>query len=37
MRNLEEYAIQCMEELDAIGIEYGNIIEIKANTRAKKR
>ena len=37
MRNLDEYAIQCMEELDAIGIEYGNIIEVKINTRAKKR
>jgi len=37
MRNLDEYAIQCMEELDAIGIEYGNIIEVKVNTRAKKR
>lgn len=37
MKNLEEYAIRCMEELDAIGIEYGNIVEVKANTRAKKR
>lgn len=37
MRNLDEYAIQCMEELDAIGIEYGNIVEVKVNTRAKKR
>lgn len=37
MRNLDEYAILCMEELDAIGIEYGNIVEFKVNTRAKKR
>lgn len=37
MRDLDEYAIQCMKELVAIGIEYGNIVEIKANTRAKKR
>lgn len=37
MRNLDDYAIQCMEELDAISIEYGNIIEVVANTRAKKR
>ena len=37
MRNLDKYAIECMRELDAIGIEYGNIIEVKTNTRAKKR
>lgn len=29
MRNLDEYTIQCMKELDTIGIEYGNIIESK--------
>ena len=37
MRNLEQYAIQCMEEIEALGIEYGNIIDVMANTRAKKR
>ena len=37
MRNLDEYTIRCMEELDAVGIEYGNIIGVKVNTRAKKR
>lgn len=37
MRDLEQYAIQCMEELEAIGIEYGNIIDVKPNTRAMKR
>lgn len=37
MRNLDEYAILCMEELGKIGIEYGNIVEVKVNTRAKKR
>ncbi len=37
MRNLKEYTIRCMKELEAVGIEYGNIIEVKVNTRAKKR
>lgn len=37
MRNLNDYAKRCMTELDDIGIEYGNIIEFKVNTRAKKR
>lgn len=37
MRNLNDYAKRCMRELDDIGIEYGNIIEFKVNTRAKKR
>ena len=37
MRNLEEYAALCLRELDAIGIKYGNIVEFKVNTRAKKR
>lgn len=37
MRNLDEYAIMCKKELDNIGIQYGNIIEFKVNTRAKHR
>lgn len=37
MRNLMDYAAECMSELDEIGIEYGNIVEFKVNTRAKKR
>lgn len=37
MRDLQKYAIECMEELDNIGIEYGNVIDITVNTRAKKR
>ena len=37
MRNLEKYVLCCMGELDAIGIKYGNILEVKVNTRAKKR
>ena len=37
MRNLQEYLEICKEELFNIGIEYGNIIEIKANSRARKR
>ena len=37
MRDLELYTIQCMEELEALHIEYGNIIDVKVNTRAKKR
>lgn len=37
MRDLTAYAIECMTELDNIGIEYGNIIEFTVNTRAKKR
>ena len=37
MKNLKELAIECMAELDAIGIKYGNIVEWQINTRAKKR
>ena len=37
MRDLTTYALECMEELDSIGIEYGNIIDFTVNTRAKKR
>ena len=37
MRNLEKYVICCMAELDAIGINYGNILEVKVNMRAKTR
>lgn len=37
MRDLQMYAAECMEELDAIGIPYGNIVEFKVNTRAKRR
>lgn len=34
MRDLELYAIQCMEELEGLDIEYGNILDVKVNTRA---
>lgn len=37
MRNLEEYVNRCIKELEEIGLECGNISEIKVNTRAKKR
>lgn len=37
MRDLQKYAVDCMEMLDCIGIEYGNIIEIVPNSRAKAR
>ena len=37
MLDLQEIALECMEELDAIGIEYGNIIEFEINTRAQRR
>ena len=37
MRDLQYYARECMEELDNIGIEYGNIVEFKVNTRAASR
>lgn len=37
MRDLQEYAIKCMDMLENIGIEYGNIIEVVPNSRAKKR
>lgn len=37
MKNLMELAYECMAELDAIGIEYAEIIDWQVNTRAKKR
>lgn len=37
MRNLNAVYHECISELDAIGIEYGNIISVTVNTRAKKR
>lgn len=37
MRDLMIHVLECMEKLDAIGIEYGNIKEVTVNTRAKKR
>ena len=37
MRDLITYAQECMEYLDAIGIEYGNIVSFEVNKRAKKR
>lgn len=37
MRDLEKYALECMEELDKIGVEYGNIVEVVPNTRAMSR
>ena len=37
MKDLMKLANECMDELEAIGIEYGKIVEWKVNTRAKKR
>lgn len=37
MRDLQSYVINCMEKLDHIGIEYGNVIDVEINTRAKNR
>jgi hypothetical protein len=37
MKNLEKLCQECMEELNAIGIKYGNIKEFKVNSRAKSR
>ena len=37
MRDVEIYALDCMDKLDQIGIEYGNILEVTVNTRAKNR
>lgn len=37
MRDLQQYARECLKELDAIGIEYGSITEFVVNTRARKR
>lgn len=37
MKNLHEYYWEVREELEAIGIEVGNIIEVVPNSRAKSR
>jgi len=37
MKNLQKLYQECLAELDAIGIEHGNIIDISVNSRAKKR
>ena len=37
MRNVVDYAIDCMDKLDRIGIPYGNIVEVTVNTRATRR
>lgn len=37
MRDLIEYAVKCMEYLDNIGIEYGNVVDFTVNTRARNR
>ena len=37
MIDIEFYTLECMEKLDEIGIEYGNILEVTVNTRAKNR
>lgn len=37
MRDLMQYAKQCMAELDELDIKYGNIIEFKINTRSLQR
>lgn len=35
MRDLQKIAKECMKELDVLGIEYGNIVSFKINTRFK--
>lgn len=37
MRDVNVIAIECMRELENIGIKCGNVIKIDINTRAKKR
>lgn len=37
MKDLQLLALECMEELDNIGIEYGTVKEFTVNTRAKSR
>ena len=37
MKDLRQVAKICMQELDALGIEYGNVVRWEVNTRAKKR
>ena len=37
MRNVNVIAIECMRELENIGIQCGNVISFEVNTRAKKR
>ena len=37
MKDLKKLANQCMAELDAIGVQYGNVISWEVNTRAKNR
>ena len=37
MKDLKKLANECMAELDAIGIQYGNVISWEVNTRAKNR
>lgn len=36
MRDINVVAIECMRELDVIGIQYGNVVEFKVNYRAEK-
>lgn len=37
MRDLQKIFWDCMGMMDEIGIDYGNIVGVKVNTRAKKR
>lgn len=37
MKDLKKLFIECKNELDKIGIKYGNISDISINTRSKKR
>ncbi len=37
MKDLTLYTQQCMKELHAIGIEFGNVLEVVPNTRAQRR
>ena len=37
MKDLKKLANECMAELDAIGVQYGNVISWQINTRVKNR
>ncbi len=37
MKNLQKIFNECLKECNALGIQYGTIVEVSVNTRAKKR
>ena len=37
MKNFHGLCLECMEELDALNVQYGKISKWEINTRAKKR